>query len=282
MKRLLRGIARTLLWPIRRFFDPRFQGVVDRIDASRDEQRASIRLQQETQSEVNQLYSLIRTDMEATSEAVTVIGRSLRDIEASLQVVQPANDRETIPTAAFVFRGLANIARDGTILGVGTNDSSLFMSLATVGYRVTAVCDRPCLVSHPNLRVVAGTIQGWEGSEAFQATVCLSAGERIAAGAVEEGPDDVRADRDAMHKLRDLTEVGGRLILSTSYRRSREDLSAPSYDRRSLDELLEGWDLDELLILARANETTWIPVDADELERDDRELVALVAATRLP
>jgi hypothetical protein len=282
MKRLLRGIARTLLWPIRQFFDPRFQGVVDRIDASRDEQRASIRLQQETQSEVTQLYSLMRTDMEATSEAVTLIGRSLRDIESSLHAVQPANDRETIPTAPFVFRGLANIPRDGTILGVGTSDSSLYLSLATIGYRVTAVGNRPSLVSHPNFRVVRGTIQGWEGSEAFQATVCLSAGERIGAGAIEEGPNDVRADLDVMHKLRDLTEVGGRLILSTSYRRSRGDSSAPSYDRRSLDKLLEGWEIDELLILARENQSTWVSVDPTQIDEEARQLVALVAATRLP
>jgi 2-polyprenyl-3-methyl-5-hydroxy-6-metoxy-1,4-benzoquinol methylase len=99
---VLRAIARTLLWPIRRFFDPRFQGVVDRIDASRDEaaarhdaasewRGASMLVQQETRAEVDQLHGLIRADMEATSEAVTIIGRSLRDIDAMVDDVWRGN-----------------------------------------------------------------------------------------------------------------------------------------------------------------------------------------------
>jgi hypothetical protein len=86
---VLRAIVRTLLWPIRRFFEPRFLGVVDRVDAVRDEtaqrHRGAMLLQQETQSEVHQLHGLIRADMEATSEAVTLIGRSLRDLEAMVE-----------------------------------------------------------------------------------------------------------------------------------------------------------------------------------------------------
>jgi hypothetical protein len=104
---VLKRIARTLLWPIWRFFDPRFQGVVDRIDAARHEatarhdaasdaatarhdaasewHSASMLVQEETRSGVNQLHALTRADMEATSEAFTVLGSSLRDLEGLVE-----------------------------------------------------------------------------------------------------------------------------------------------------------------------------------------------------
>jgi hypothetical protein len=96
---VLRKIAGVLLWPVRRFFDPRFQGVVDRVDAARNEGdsryqalaehlRALTLVQEQTQHEVNQLHGLIRADMEATSDAVTLLGRSLRDIETALEATR--------------------------------------------------------------------------------------------------------------------------------------------------------------------------------------------------
>jgi len=85
---VLRRIAKALLWPPRRFFDPRFQGVVDRVDAARDESDKHYVALALLQEQVNHLQALIRADMEATSDAVTLLGRSLREIEASLEAIR--------------------------------------------------------------------------------------------------------------------------------------------------------------------------------------------------
>ncbi len=109
---MLRKIALALLWPFRRFFDPRFFGVVDRVDAARNESdvryqalaeqyRALMLVQEQTQEEVNHLHALIRADMEATSEAVTLLGRSLREVESSLEAIRGTVEEERMsPSSA--------------------------------------------------------------------------------------------------------------------------------------------------------------------------------------
>ena len=106
----MRRIAAFLLWPFRRFFDPRFQGVAERVDAARNEgdardgalaeqlreqlraltllQEQTTLLQEQTRHDVDELHALIRADMEATSDAVTVLGHSLRDLETALEEVR--------------------------------------------------------------------------------------------------------------------------------------------------------------------------------------------------
>jgi hypothetical protein len=95
----VRKIAGFLLWPFRRFFDPRFQGVVDRVDAARNEGdsryqalaeqlRTLTLLHEQTQHEVRELQALIRADMESTSDAVTLLGHSLRELETGLEATR--------------------------------------------------------------------------------------------------------------------------------------------------------------------------------------------------
>ena len=345
---MLRAIARTLLWPIRRFFDPRFEGVVDRIDAARHEaterheaadewRRASMLMQQETQSEVGQLHGLIRADMEATSEASTVIGRTLRDIEAMVEDVWRGNPyveqiaegsieqmderiarllsyanshegfaaqrsawfnppvlvqyakgeafiahvNERIAEVPFVFRMLASVPPGAEVLDVGASESTLCLSLATYGYRVTAIDPRPNPLSHPNLRVVVGKIEEWEDRGPFEAIVCLSTIEHIGVGAYEQNGVDTRADLLAIRRLHELAAPGALLILSTSFGRAGADEFSRTYDRRGLEELLEGWEVRERLFLSRLDETTWVPLGSSEPpEGSEREVVAMIAATR--
>jgi hypothetical protein len=339
---VLKAIARTLLWPFRRFFDPRVQGVVDRVDAVRDEagerHRAAMLAQEQTHSEVNQLHGLIRADMEATSEAFTVLGRSLRDIETMIEeawrgsrsyveqmaegsieqvdhdiarLLNHANSHtgfaaqrnvwfnppvlvryesgnafirhvnERIAELPFVFRALASVPAGTEILDVGASESTLCLSLATLGYRVTAIDPRPNPLSHPNLHVVVGKIEEWHDGGPFPVIVCLSTIEHIGVAAYEQEGGDTRADLLAMRRLYELTEPGGHLILTTSYGQRGVDEFSRTYDRRGLDELLEGWDVGEMRLLARADETTWIPLTSTELpEESEREVVAMITATR--
>jgi hypothetical protein len=101
-----RRLARSLLWPLLRFFDPRFQGlseqiseqvgaahqdVVQRIEASRAEVDALRGLLEQAQTSFRQtevalltaitdLRRTVEAAMDADSELATIIGRSLTDL----------------------------------------------------------------------------------------------------------------------------------------------------------------------------------------------------------
>ena len=109
----------------------------------------------------------------------------------------------------------------------------------------------------------------------------LSTIEHIGVGAYEQDASE-RADLAAMRRIRDLTEVGGLLLLTTSYGPAAVDDFSRTYDRAGLDELLDGWEVEELVLLTRRDKTTWVPLDPgkDTTELNGRETVVMVAATR--
>lgn len=278
--------------------------------------------------------------MEASSEAFTVLGRSLRDIEVMVEeawqgsrsyveqmaeatieevdeevahLLNRANSHdgfaaqrgvwfnppvlvryeagnalirhvnERIAEFPFVFRALASVPPGAEVLDVGASESTLCLSLATLGYRVTAIDPRPNPLAHPNLRVVVGRIEDWEADSPFAVVVCLSTIEHIGVGAYEQEGADERADLMAMRRIQELTEPDGLLILTTSYGSSSVDEFSRTYDRGGLEELLDGWDIHERLFLTRADETTWITHSFDEPpEESEREVVAMISATRSP
>jgi FkbM family methyltransferase len=78
-KQAIRGLVRTLLWPVRRFFDPRFAGVAERVD---------------------EVALLIRTDMDAADTATAAIGRSLAELSAAVR---------TAPTGVHLTRDRAEL-----------------------------------------------------------------------------------------------------------------------------------------------------------------------------
>jgi hypothetical protein len=293
---------------------------------------------QETQSEVNQLQGLIHADMEATSEAVTLIGRSLRGIESMVEgvwrqsrqyqlaaeTIEQMDDElarllnyansdsgfaaqegvwfnppvlveydvgkatvrhvnERIAEVPFVFQALARVPPGAEIVDVGASESTLCLSLATAGYCVTAIDPRPNPLFHPNLTVVVGKVEEWDDERAFKATICLSTIEHLGVGAYEQDDSDERADLKAMNRMRELTEVGGLLVLTTSYGPKRVDEFSRTYDRAGLDELLEGWAVEERSLLARQDDTTWVLLDpaTEPHELEDREAVVMIVATRM-
>jgi SAM-dependent methyltransferase len=382
MRQSLRRVGRWLAWPYRRFFDPRFaavtqqvvEQVVEQSEATRQlvtaglaqageqyqalDTHAEGRHREATvarellQGEIAHLRDLIHADMDATSEAVTLLGRSFREIETSFAAsvesieatrrlaeeawkgtetyidelahgsiedlqggavellnyaaghegfaaqrhlwfnppvhVQYADTEafvsavnERIAEVPFVVRALAEVPLGAKVLDVGASESTLCLSLATLGYDVTAVDPRPNPLRHPNLHVVERQIEDWEGEEgAFDATICLSTIEHIGVGAY--GQEEARrTDLDAMRRMRELTRPGGLLIMTTSYGRSGADEFSRTYDRSDLEELLEGWNVQEMSFLAREDETTWVARNSSESpEPSSGEMVVMLTARR--
>lgn len=120
---LLRRVARAILWPLRRFFDPRFVGIHDAVQ------------------EIKRLLSI---DIEAANETATLTGRTLDRLVAQNEVLLSRleaedgiaeGEYESFATA-YAFRALAGVPPGATVAVVGGH-SSIGPSLTALGYAVT-------------------------------------------------------------------------------------------------------------------------------------------------
>jgi hypothetical protein len=123
----LRRVVRTILWPLRRFFDPRFAGIY---------------------STVQDVRRLVVTDMEAANETATLTGRMLDRLVAqndallarldAVDGLPPASSdpSEESFAAAYAMRALSAVPTGASIAVVGAS-GSIDRSLAALGYDVT-------------------------------------------------------------------------------------------------------------------------------------------------
>ena len=324
-----RSLARKLIWPARRFFDPRFAGVVQ---------------------EINDVKRLIAVDTAATSESAAFTDRSLdtilarvnqhrRALDALNERLDQLNQRvafdpdsphsvaeidensarllnyasshegysaqaslwfnpsllvayepggvalrwvnERIVEAPYAFRALCRVQRDAKVLDVGATESSVCLSLATLGYDVTAVDPRPNPLTHERLRVVAARVEEWDEDTMFDVVLCLSTIEHIGTGAYEQEPTERRADLEAMKKIHQLTRPDGVLVLTTAVGEASVGEGGRVYNREGLDELLNGWELADLTLVQRRDATHWATIDEpiDDLE-SRAETVAMITASK--
>jgi 2-polyprenyl-3-methyl-5-hydroxy-6-metoxy-1,4-benzoquinol methylase len=339
VKQALKRVALFILWPVRRFFDPRFAGIAAAMQASIHATIESTemlgRSLDELQSRVDARFEEQQRQIQATRDEVAhakdeaahardeaahasgryferLVGGSVGDIDQSVAHllnyasshrgfaaqqdlwlnppvslayepggVRLTNVNERIVEIPHVYRALARVPLGGTIADVGAAESLVALSLAMLGYEVTAVDLRPYPFEHPHLRSVTTPIEEWDqGDETFDAVVCLSTIEHIGLGAYGEDPKDERADITAMKRMHRLVKPGGLLVLTTRFGTAGEDEFQRTYDRPALEELLEGWQVDELTVLRRDGETSWSLADGSADADDGVEKVALVTATR--
>jgi SAM-dependent methyltransferase len=117
---IVRSFARAILWPFRRFFDPRFQGVAAQIAVTHENHARRLdeighRLSDTAghtneqlarlDSVVAELDRLARTEVEAATDATTLIGEALAEVSRAgnetLELVREIRDGEA---AAYVKR----------------------------------------------------------------------------------------------------------------------------------------------------------------------------------
>jgi hypothetical protein len=115
--------VRAILWPLRRFFDPRFTGIHHAlVDVRR----------------------LLVTDMEAANETATLTGRTLDRLVAQNDALlarldPPASLGPGVESvaAAYAFRALSAIPAGASVALVGATDSAVAAALEALGYDVT-------------------------------------------------------------------------------------------------------------------------------------------------
>ncbi len=188
---------------------------------------------------------------------------------------------ERIVEIPYVFRALSRVPPDAKVLDVGATESTVCLSLATLGYDVTAIDPRPNPLSHERLQTVVGEIEEWEPEAAFDAVVCLSTIEHLGTGEYGVHTADQRADLKAMQRMHELTKPGGVLVLTTSVGPASITESHRTYDQQGLDELLADWKVEDVTLVQRRDATSWVTIDERIADlAPDQETVAMVTATK--
>jgi 2-polyprenyl-3-methyl-5-hydroxy-6-metoxy-1,4-benzoquinol methylase len=312
MNGAVRAVVRTLIWPARRFFDPRFTGIVQEID----------QVKSLVAAEANELATSTGRSLDAVNERLEQLSRwiafdpdsphsvdEIDEITARLLNYASSHEgyaaqanlwfnpsllvayeprrvalrwvNERIVEVPYAFRALSRVQPPAKVLDVGATESTVCLSLATLGYDVTAVDPRPNPLSHERLRVVVAPIEQWEHEEEFDAVCCLSTIEHIGLTAYDQEASERRLDLEAMRRIRELTRPDGVLVLTTAVGQESVGEGGRIYDREGLNELLNGWEVADLTLVQRRDATKWVTIDEpiEDLE-PKAETVAMITATK--
>jgi len=345
-RRPLRVLGRALLWPIRRFFDPRFEGVQESLAAHisaeardiRDHLAAVTADQQmvasgEQKARLEDLRRFVVSSRDANIDAATFVGEALRDLDERLAEVGDAlgerlpevhpvlseqseatagergttgaerlnrelgheglaaqrglwfnwpltlhyaggdvrvgNVNERIVELPYAFRTLASVDDGARILDVGAAESTLALSLASLGFDVVALDPRGYPLEHQNLSVVEAPLEEWDPELRFDAVTCISTIEHLGTGEYGEARQAAGADERALERIRELTVPGGILVLTTP-------LGGSGYERERLEELLHDWQIEHFCAAERRSAVEWTLA----AKESGHPAVALVTARR--
>jgi hypothetical protein len=272
-------VARLFTWPIRRILDPRFQGLAhqlaeshaqlnrqleearseatERSFAVRERANAIEHRQLEQLNTLDEVRGLVRSDLDAGSQAGSIVGRSLAELQGSADRldsrVKEVASAVGVGTAnlravqrAYALRASAPLAAGAKVLQAGRDDE-LCSALATLGFLVT-LTDAEAAPSHPNVSL--------DGSspKSFDAVIVLTDDGEIG---------------DAHLGVR----PGGTFVLT-----ARGDLASDGGRLKDwLAETLPGWRIVDLTRLGAAA-GTWSPVEVGS--PSSAEYAALVTARR--
>ncbi len=184
---------------------------------------------------------------------------------------------ERIVEQAWVFSKLAQ-DRPLRIADVGGSESTVALSLASLGHQVEIIDPRGYPIEHPNLTIRPCRVEDYEGDAGWDVCVCLSAVEHFGLEHYGQTPSTVRADIAALAWIRDRLAPAGRLLLTVPYGPEFQVAGFERiYDAPALHALLDGWDVVSTRIVERTSRTCWEPLAAaDQIQT---RAVALVEAT---
>ena len=163
---------------------------------------------------------------------------------------------ERIVEQPFVFAQVGAAPR--RILDLGGAESTVALSLATLGHDVTVVDPRGYAVAHPNLAVDAVRLEDHQPPAPYDVAIALSAVEHFGLRHYETGRPS-QDDRAAVDRLRSLLRPGGRLVLTVPFAaQAAADDFQRVYDLPGLEALLVGWRVEERAAAWQVERTRWL------------------------
>lgn len=195
--------------------------------------------------------------------------------------VVAAEMNERVVELPYAMAAAAELQVGSRVVDVGATESTLAITLASLGHEVTAVDPRPYPFSHPKLSVVTAPIEHWAPEDgSLDAVFCISTIEHIGIGAYDQ-PDaeDPDVSQRIIELFRKWLRPGGTLVLTVPYGRWSVSDFQRTYDAAHLGALLQGWNVLDKRICARTSALVWERMDGEP--PDDARAVALLKA-RLP
>jgi len=197
-------------------------------------------------------------------------------LEHGEREVRLASVNERIVELAFASSAIGRMEPDARVLDFGSSESSLALTLASLGFEVTALDLRPYPFEHPRLRVVASPIEQWAAQpRSFDAALCVSTLEHVGLGWYGGPCHEDGGDRRALDRIYELLVPGGLLVLSVPYGAPSVDALQRRYDHAQLDALIEGWEILQRQVIEQVDERVWQPA-----EESHGVAVALVMARK--
>jgi hypothetical protein len=186
---------------------------------------------------------------------------------------------ERIVEQPYVFAAVAAATESpARILDVGGSESTVCLSLASLGHDVTVVDPRPCRLEHPRLETVRARLEEVpSGRGPFDVAVSLSAIEHFGLEHYGTARGDDRADLQAVGHIRALLRPGGTFVLTVPIGEPSVDTFQRVYDLAGVRALLAGWEIEDFAVVRQVDRVTWERAGS-ATEDDHRRGVALVRA----
>lgn len=163
---------------------------------------------------------------------------------------------ERIVEVPFVFASL-RAPKGSRIVDLGCAESKLSLELANRGYKVLAADLRPYRFAHPNLRSLQGDfIAAPMMANSVDAVIAISTLEHIGLDWYGNGKRRT-TDLAVVEKVRKILKPGGQLILTVPYGVKEQTEWYRVYDRRGLDGLLAGFEVEKTEFYCRVGSSAW-------------------------
>ena len=205
--------------------------------------------------------------------------------------VRPGDVNERIVEIPWVMGLAASLEPGSLVLDFGATESTVSLSLASLGLDVIAADLRPYPLAHPRIRSLTGPIEQWEGPERpLDAVFCVSALEHVGLGAYDETPTvpdpaHPELDRQIVERFARWLRPGGEIAFTAPYGRWEVNELQRVYDAEHLDALFAGWDVTGRAICIQTANDRWERVDGEpdaSTWDDGTRGVVLLRATPTP
>ena len=185
-------------------------------------------------------------------------------IEFTEGQVRANSVNERVVEVPYAMAALARLPAGSAVLDFGATESTVALSLASLGLRVTALDLRPYPFEHPGLRSVVGKIEEWEGpGEPLDAVLSLSTLEHVGLGAYGETATEGDLDRHVLGRIAGWLRPGGELVMTAPYGAWEVGETQRVYDGPHLDALLEGWRLLDRQVCVQTAHDRWERVGSE-------------------
>lgn len=197
--------------------------------------------------------------------------------------VRPNDVNERIVEVPYAMGVAATLTPGSLVLDFGATESTVSLSMASLGLDVLAADLRPYPLAHPRLRSIAGPIEDWEGPDRpLDAVFSISALEHVGLGAYGEEATTSDLDRRIVERFAGWLRPGGELVLTAPYGPWAVDELQRTYDAEHLAALLDGWEVLDRRVGVQTDRATWETTTDEppaDTWRDGTRGVVLVRAT---